>query len=204
MNNQGRFFILFLFSALIAWGPALHADKGSEFGFLWGLSVPDAQNTKSFKVWGIKGNSFVAPWLSLGGYYMQSDRSGQLSSNQKFAYELTGVEPAYHIPSQTGDTFIALRMGMTKLQTNPALTDAVFSPYHYGLATGYDYYITTYLSIGFEGSYLHVLPGRTQINGTDYLTDSFNIINFLIILPPLAAVNSTFLKKSFLYFSVKV
>lgn len=123
----------------------------------------------------------MLPWFSLGGYYLQSDRSGQLSgSTQKFQYDLTGIEPAYHIPAANGDTFIGLRMGLTKVQQNPGGVDAVFSPYHYGIASGYDYYITSIFSIGFEGSYLHVLPGRTQMNGVDYLQDSFNIISFLV------------------------
>ena len=69
------------------------------------------------------------------------------------------------MPSAQGDTFIALRVGMTKLVQTFNGADLTYSPYHYGVATGYDYYITGTLSIGFEGSYIHVQPGRGVING---------------------------------------
>ena len=159
------------------------ADKGSQFGVVWGLSVPDADNTNTFNLFGVKGAAIISPQFSTGGYYLTSNKAGELSDTQKFRYSLTGVQAAYHMPASGGDTFFALRIGMTKLQKNisPSL-EGTFSPYHYGIATGYDYYLGESFSMGFEGSYLHVLPGRTNISGTDHNQDSFNIINFLISL----------------------
>ena len=159
-----------------------YADgKGSQFGVLYGLSVPDAQNTNTFRMMGFKGQAFILPTLSAGGYFLQTDKSGQQSLTNKFSYSLTGIESAYHIPTGSGDTFIGMRVGMTKLLSTGGGNDLIFSPYHYGLTTGYDYYLGTYLSIGFEGSYLHVQPGRTaDAAGIEYNKDSFNVINFLV------------------------
>ncbi|MGZ3723617.1 MAG: hypothetical protein ACXVA9_11830 [Bdellovibrionales bacterium] len=181
MIKRDGIFLITVLTALTLCAPSLClADKGSQFGVMWGLSVPDAQNTNVFKVFAVKGESFIAPMFSLGGYIVQSDRSGQLSQSEKFCYSLTGIEAAYHIPNAQGDTFVGFRMGMTKLQQNPSAQDVTFSPYHYGIATGYDYYITSMFSIGFEGSYTHVLPGRTDLNGVTYEQPSFNLMNFLI------------------------
>ena len=170
-------------AALTMWAPALFADgAGSEFGVVYGLSVPDAENTGAFRLFGVKGEAFILPQFSIGGYYLESDNTGQISDAIKFNYNLTGVEAAYHLPASDGDTYIAFRMGLTKLRENPNLVDTTYSPYHYGFATGFDYYLTSMFSIGFEGSYLHVLPGRTQLNSVIYEQPSFNLINFLVSL----------------------
>jgi hypothetical protein len=132
---------------------------------------------------GFRGAAFVTPVFSLGGYYGQTDKSGQQSVSNQFSYTMTGIEAGYHFPSATGDTFVALRIGMTKITTNQNNIELIFSPYHYGFGTGYDYFVFKSLSIGFEGSYLHVQPGRTA-DATDvsHNMDSFNVINFLIAL----------------------
>lgn len=159
------------------------AEKGAQFGMVWGLSVPDAQNTNPYTLYGVKGEAILSPQFSTGGYFFASNRAGELSDSQKFRYSLTGVQATYHVPATGGDMYFALRVGVTKLQKSISPTlDGTFSPYHYGITTGYDYFIGEMLSIGFEGSYLHVLPGRTNLNSVDYEQDSFNIINFLITL----------------------
>lgn len=178
-KRYGPLILVFLL-ALGGWGPSLYADKNSQFGVLWGLSVPDADNTNSFHIFGVKGSSFFSPVLSVGGYYLLSDHVGEVSSLNKFRYSLTGIEGAYHVPAATGDTFIAVRMGISKVQETPNGVDTTFSPYHYGIASGYDYYLTTVLTLGFEGSYLHCLPNRTTVNGVDINMNSFNIISFLV------------------------
>lgn len=167
----------------LLWSPALFAEnKGSQFGMLYGLSVPDAENTKQYYLFGLRGAAFVNPSVSFGGYFMQSDNKGEKSVTQKFRYSLTGMEAAYHIPSGGADTFFALRIGVTKVENTQGGEDLIFSPYHYGVAVGYDYYLGTYTSIGFEGSYLHVQPGRTEGSTLTFETKSFNIISFLMSL----------------------
>src|SRR5258707_875194 len=91
---------------LLLWSPSLFAEnKGSQFGVLYGLSVPDAENTKQYYLFGIRGAAFINPTISFGGYFMTSDSKGEYSSSQKFRYSVTGMESAYHMPSATGDTF---------------------------------------------------------------------------------------------------
>lgn len=178
-----KILFLSLLSLIGTWSSLASAgDKASQFGVLWGLSVPDADNTNTFHVFGVKGQAFLAPVFTAGGYYLTSDKAGETGSLGKFRYTLTGIEAAYHIPSAQGDTSLAFRVGMTKLQRLAAGSDITYSPYHYGIATGYDYFVTGFLSFGFEGSYLHMLPNRTNLNGVDYNQPAFNIINFLITL----------------------
>jgi hypothetical protein len=174
-KKNGLFFILFLAAAFAApaWG------QGSQAGLVYGLSVPDAENTNPYMLTGIKGSARLTPYFSTGGYYMTSDKQGAPSSTDKFRYSIAGVEAVYHIVQGQGDTYFGVRAGITKIKTSPNGEDATFSPYHYGIATGYDYLIYPWLAVGFEGSYLHAERGKTIQNGATIQLDSFNIMSFL-------------------------
>jgi hypothetical protein len=111
---------------------------------------------------------------------MGSDSSGDPSSTLKFRYSIHGIQNAYHIPTQSGDAFIALRIGISKVNTNPSGSDIIFSPYHYGIASGYDYNINNFFSVGFEGSFLHVFQSSTNQNGLEVTQKAFNIMSFLV------------------------
>lgn len=156
--------------------------KASQFGIAYGYSVPDADNTKAFHLGGVKGTAFLSPKFSFGGYYLVSDSAGQPSSTDKFSYSLHGLEATYHFGGASGDTFTGFRVGMSKVSQNPGGTDVTFSPYHYGIASGHDFHIGNYFSVGIEGSYIYVEKGRTTHSGTIYERDSFSVLSFLIAL----------------------
>lgn len=161
---------------------AFAAEKGAQFGMVWGLSVTDADNTNAFQLTGVKGSAYITPSISLGGYYFLSDSSGQPSATDKFTYGLQGMQAAYMIPASNGETSIGLRVGLTKIKQSPNGTDITYSPYHYGIAVGYDYALYSWMAVGFEGSFLHVMDGKTTLNSTVYQRDAFNIISFLIAI----------------------
>jgi len=178
-RKNGFFILIILVTAAVshtAWG------QGSQAGLVYGLSVPDARNTDAYMMFGVKGSARLTPTFSTGGYYMTSDKQGQPSSTEKFRYSIAGVHATYHMVQGQGDTHFGLRAGITKCKTNPNGIDATFSPYHFGIATGYDYVVSSWLSLGFEGSYLHVQRGKTTQNGATILQDSFNIMSFLATL----------------------
>ncbi len=182
MGRKNGFFILSIFVLLVA-GPAAYGQNiTAQFGLLYGLSVPDAENTNPYYMYGFKGAAKLAPWFSTGGYFLVSDKTGQPSSTEKFKYSLAGVAATYHYAGGTGDMWTSLRMGITKINSNPNGTDSTFSPYHYGIATGYDYKLFYNVIIGFEGSYIHVQTGKTTQNAVTILQDSFNIMSFLATL----------------------
>ncbi len=161
--------------------PVFAADGGAKFGLAGGLSATDADNTKPFFLSGIKGGVFLAKSFTIGGYYLSSDSSGESSPSEPFKYSLLGMEAAYHLGTSNGDGFFAFRAGLTKVvNANPAGSQIIFSPYHYGLAAGYDYSFAKICSVGFEGSFLRVFPGRTSLSGTAYERNAFNILSFLL------------------------
>jgi len=166
-------------------GPAFAQDAGgpgAQFGILYGRSVPDAENTNPFGLAGVKGEGFVTPVFTLGGYYLVSDKSGEPAQTDKFRYSLHGIQGSYRMPSAKGEAFLSLRTGITKLKTTNDGLDRTFSPYHYGVATGYDFVLLSWLSVGFEGSYLHVQDSKTTEVGARFQERSFNIINFMVAL----------------------
>lgn len=111
---------------------------------------------------------------------MISDSKGQPSSSDKFSYSLHGVEATYHFGGAKGDTFTGLRAGLSKVNQNPGGVDVTFSPYHYGLVSGHDFYFGSMFSLGVEGSYIYVEKGRTTKGGIIYERDSFNTLSFMI------------------------
>jgi hypothetical protein len=170
-----------ILAAILMTGAQASADgKGSQFGFMYGHSVPDAENTNPYILAGVKGEAFFLPTLSAGGYYLVSDGSGEPSVLDKFRYSIHGVQTAFHMAASGGDTWVALRVGLTKVKKTVNSEDVTFSPYHYGIATGYDYHLGQYFSLGFEGSYMHAQRGRTTQSGTSVNLDSFNFISFMI------------------------
>lgn len=176
-----KFSLLSLALALVSVAhPASAADRGAQAGVMFGYSVPDAPNTAPYTLFGVKGSAFIVPMFSTGGYFLTSDKQGAPSETEKFRYSLHGVEATVHLPGGSGDTFIGLRVGITKVKTNPNGVDATFSPYHYGIATGYDFSLFSFFTLGFEGSYIHVQNGKTPQNGTSIHQDSFNIMSFLV------------------------
>lgn len=171
------FSILFLNFAV----PAVAADGGAQVGVAGGLSAVDADNTKPFVLSGIKGSVYVASAVSIGGYYLASDSSGEASPTETFKYSLLGLDAAYRFNGGAG--FFAFRAGLTKVQNNNATgNQLIYSPYHYGIASGYDYPVYKIVTLGFEGSFLRVFPGRTSLSGVTYERDAFNIISFLVTL----------------------
>lgn len=154
---------------------------GSQFGAVYGLSVPDADNTNAHKLFGAKGSAFLKPTFSIGGYYFVADND-QGTGGREFDYSLSGLETTFHMPAGTGDTFFGIRFGLTKVKTDFSGEEVILSPYHYGIVAGYDYLMAPWLAIGFEGSYLYVEDSNTTKNSIRYDEDTFSTIHFLVTL----------------------
>jgi hypothetical protein len=118
-----------ILAAILMTGAQASADgKGSQFGFMYGHSVPDAENTNPYILAGVKGEAFFLPTLSAGGYYLVSDGSGEPSVLDKFRYSIHGVQTAFHMAASGGDTWVALRVGLTKVKTLRFLLTTMESP----------------------------------------------------------------------------
>ncbi len=156
-------------------------DKSAQFGLLYGLSVPDAPNTVPHHLFGVKGVAQITSMFTLGGYYLVSGAS-EGSGGNKFDYSIHGVEAAYAMPSGQGATTVGLRMGISKVHQLDTATSTkyILSPYHYGLVIAHDFNVLTWLSLGFEGSYIHLEDSKTVKSGTRFSLDSFNMINFMV------------------------
>jgi hypothetical protein len=184
MNHR---FFLFSLSLVITLGIGLNQKAeaaeggGAQFGMLWGLSVPDAENTNPHRLFGVKGSTRITSLFGLGGYYLDAGAE-RGTGGIPFDYSLHGVEAVFHLGSDTGDTYIGMRFGLSKVRTDVNSQDVLLSPYHYGFIAGYDYGLTSWLGIGFEGSLLHLESSNTMKNGVSYDHEGFSIINFLVSL----------------------
>ena len=153
---------------------------GAKVGVIMGYSVPDADNTKPRRNWGGVGSAMLNPKFSIDGYYLVADKQTGTSARE-FKYSTHGLGVTYHTEAGKGDTFFGLRAGLSKVETNDgAGTSLVFSPYHWGIASGYDYKLWSTFSVGFEGSFLLFDNSETTAGGTSYTEDQFRTINFSV------------------------
>ena len=61
--ERSIFKILLIAAATMACGA--HADgAGAQFGIVYGMSVPDAENTNPYRMAGVKGEAFITPAFS--------------------------------------------------------------------------------------------------------------------------------------------
>lgn len=170
---------MILISLILISHLAFAEGGGSQIGILYGLSVPDSDNTTPRTLYGIKGSALVSPFVTVGGYSLMSgDMQG--SGGRTFDYSFNGLELGYRAESSGGESFYAARFGISKILTKPAATKIIFSPYHYGFAAGYDYFVLPWASLGFEGSFYYVEKSETVLSGTQYVEDSFSAIQFLV------------------------
>jgi hypothetical protein len=178
--------ILFLILILtIGTAKIAHAEggaSGSQLGVLYGQSVPDADNANPRRFFGVKGSAFLGSNFSFGGYVLNSQQDIG-TGGTTFTYMVNGIEATYHLGGGSGDTFVGARVGLTKVRTDVVSgIDAIYSPYHYGIVSGYDFPIMSWFSVGFEGSFLHVEKSSTTKSGTTYTLEGFSVINFLVSL----------------------
>lgn len=163
------------------WTAAAKAQEGggSQFGVLYGFSVPDADNSNPHKMFGVKGTANITSNFSIGGYYYTAGQELG-TGGQNFDYSLHGLEAALQLPGGNGATFVAFRAGITKVKTDMFGPAVIFSPYHYGIASGYNYSVASWFTLGFEGSFLYAEQSTTTTNNTPYELDSFSVLSFLV------------------------
>ncbi|MCB0350272.1 MAG: hypothetical protein KDD38_03755 [Bdellovibrionales bacterium] len=177
--------ILILFCASsIAWTHSAHAQDigGSQFGILYGFSVPDSDNSNPHRMYGAKGIAFISPSMTIGGYYFLTGSEQGSGGGEQFDYSLHGLEAALQIPGSAGTTFVGFRAGIAKVSTDTFGTPVIFSPYHYGFASGYNYNVATWFTVGFEGSFLYAEKSSTTKASVPYELESFSVLTFLLSL----------------------
>ena len=175
---------LFLFILLGA-PSALWAQQGSQgggyVGIIYGLSVPDANNTQDHILAGINGGAVISGRFSFGGYHFVSNKKDG-PNNSDFQYSLTGLEGRYNLTTGAKKVFVGLRVGISKIDTVANSTEVTFSPYHYGLVSGYEMQLFSMLNIGIEGSYMAFSRTDTETSGGTVNFSSFRAISFLGVM----------------------
>ena len=161
----------------ISFGQA-NQGGGAKAGLVIGYTVPDADNTKPHRLWGLSGTAMVNKSWGLNGYYMLADKQVGTSVRQ-FEHSVHGIGILYHVPGGNGETFYGVRAGLSKLETvQTGNVNVTFSPNHWGIVAGYDYTLFSFVTIGFEGNYLMFDDSEATVGGTDYIEDKFRSISF--------------------------
>lgn len=160
---------------------AQNNSGGAKAGLIYGYNVPDADNTKPHRAWGLTGSAMISANISFGGYYILADKQ-EGTGGRQFETSLHGLSLSHNIPASNGVTFMGIRAGISKLETTDVASgdELIYSPYHWGIAAGYDHKVASFLSIGFEGSYLIFDDSETSTNGATYTEDSFRSIMFAV------------------------
>jgi hypothetical protein len=157
--------------ATVTLGSSVNA-KASEIphawvGGLFGLSVPNADNSSSRGMFGITGGAKIGDNLGVGGYSLSSQKDETFG---KFNYDLFGVQVSYHFDGDATGAWFGGRIGTTKVDSG-ALN---FSPMNIGAVAGYDYLLAQHISLGGEVSWMSISESSPL--------KSFSTLNFLAAL----------------------
>ena len=156
-------------------------EKNGHLTLVGGLSVPDSENTRTHFVYGVNGGISVTQFYGIGGYhYISNSLKGP--NDGDFQYSMTGLEGRYYLTNGDKMVFLALRAGVGKINNNVSGVGRVFSPYHWGVASGYSIQFWRRLNVGIEGSFLAFGRSKTTSSGTAYELKPFHVINFLLVL----------------------
>lgn len=158
-------------------GFAAEGGGGGYATLIYGLSVPDSANTTMHTVYGFTGGSQITSLLSIGGYHaVSSENDGP--GNAPFSYSLTGLESRVNLVTGEKNVFIGLRAGIAKVNSSSTGTKVTFSPYHYGIVSGFNFKLWSIIYVGFEGSFIEIEDSSALSGATTINYQSFHNINF--------------------------
>jgi len=178
MNRHGFAWVLLLLFLL----PLQALAEGTTFvGLTYGLAVPDAKNTKIHQMYGLVGGAQIATNIGVGGYHMMTNSEAG-PNNGKFSYSITGIEVRTYLSTGPKLVFVGLRGGVSKITSMHLEEEIIFSPYHWGLVSGFYFPFYKLLHFGFEGSYLGFQRSETTSGDEAILFPAFNAISFLAVL----------------------
>jgi len=167
-----------LFCLIVGSENLLAQTDSSFFGISYGLSVPDSENTNPHNIAGVNGGATIFGSVGIGGYYFET--AGERGSGGiKFDYNVMGLEVIYNLGGDSKNVFVGARAGVTKVKTKASGSDVIFSPYHYGVVSGFNYFVFSKFSVGVDGSYLGMQSSKSNNSGTEVFIDSFHIMSIL-------------------------
>lgn len=161
-----------LLLALMLFSGGSYAANGKIYaGGLLGISVPDHDDTSARPLYGILGGARIGGEFAFGAYYLVANKSETISGvKTDFNYSLYGLQGAYYFEAIDENAFIAARVGISKVEKG----DKTYSPFHWGLVAGYDYFVNEKFSFGPEVGFLFVHGEDT----TGAQLEGFSMLNF--------------------------
>ena len=136
-------------------------------GGLFGLSVPNYDQTTSRGMFGITAGAKLGDNLGVGAYYLSSAKD---ENGTKFNYDLYGVQLSYHFDGEANGAWFGGRVGTSKINVG----SSSYSPLNIGAVGGYDYMFTDHLSLGGEVNWMSISESQPL--------KSFSTLNFLAAL----------------------
>ena len=146
---------------------ALAADLPHAWiGGLFGLAVPNANNTTSRGMYGLTVGAKLGDNLGVGAYYNTSNKD---ETAGRFNYDLYGVQLSFHFDGDAVGSWFGGRIGTSKVDTG-----TIYSPMNYGLVAGYDYLFAPHVSLGGELNWMSISSSGNL--------NSFSTLDFLLAL----------------------
>jgi hypothetical protein len=135
-------------------------------GGLFGLAVPNYDNTSSRGMFGVTLGAKLGDNLGIGAYYLSSAKDENAG---RFNYDLFGVQLSYHFDGDATGAWFGGRVGTSKIDVGQT-----YSPMNIGAVAGYDYMLTDHLSLGGEVNWMSISESAPL--------KSFSTLDFLAAL----------------------
>lgn len=155
-------------------------DKRGFAGGLFGISIPDYEDTSARGMFGFTGGAKIGTEFGVAGYYLSSGKEESAEgATFDFDYNLYGVQFSYHFEGEAIGAWFGARLGLSKVTSRVSGVAIEGSPLHIGVAGGYDHFIADNVSLGGEISYLNVADFNETVSGVTVKSKAFNTLNFL-------------------------
>jgi hypothetical protein len=158
------------------------SDPAGWAGGLFGVSVPNADNTTSRSIYGLTAGAKIGSDLGIGGYYMSSSKDETVAGvSSKFAYDLYGVEVGMHFEGEAKGAYFGGRLGTSKVTASVAGASISTSPFHWGAFVGYNHMIGGNFSLGGDVNFFSLAQSSATPLGstTSQTINAFNVLNFM-------------------------
>ncbi len=173
---------LLVFGARTAFAAGGIDSKGF-VGGLFGLHIPDADDTSARPAFGITGGAKLGTEFAIAGYYMSSSKEEEndLGITGDFNYTMYGVEGSYHFEGEAAGVYVGGRLGMTDVKVGTIINGAKisFAPTHLGIVGGYNHWLAENMSLGGEVAYYSVGESDKTYLASKRTLEGFNILSFM-------------------------
>ncbi len=177
-----RFLALLLAVQTLCLGFSAQAQSQAYVGGLAGLSVPRAEDSSSRPIYGLLAGARLEREWGLGAFFLSSQKNESVEGvDRKFSFDLYGFEGSFHFDNVADGAVVGLRLGFAEVSRELAAGTLKLTPVVFGAFFGYDHFISSFFSVGGEGSLMVITSEKGSLAGVSLEESRWAMLNFSLV-----------------------